>query len=88
MRLAESPFPQWGALALHIRGPGLALYLGGPEKAGAVGTPALSYGQNLAGSSLGVPHKAHSLKKGRARAVWNNNLMLTVALAESQAQAR
>lgn len=29
-----------------------------------------------------------TLKKGWARAVWNNNLMLTVALTESQAQAQ
>lgn len=40
--------------------------------------------QDLAGH----PHKAHSLKKGRARPVWNNNLMLTVALTEGQAQAQ
>lgn len=36
----------------------------------------------------GMRHTAYSLKKGQARAVWNNNLMLTVALTESQAQAQ
>lgn len=37
---------------------------------------------------LDIPHEAHSLKKGQARAVRNNNLMLTVALTESQVQAQ
>lgn len=36
---------------------------------------------------LGITHKPYSLKKSWARAVWNNNLMLTVAWIASQAQA-
>lgn len=90
MGLAEAPFPHWQGEPWRDTsgGLGLAVYLGELDEAEAAGTPAPSCGHKLAGSLLGIPHKAHSLKKGRARAVWNNNLMLTVALTESQAQAQ
>lgn len=91
MGLAEPPFPHWQGeyQARHARRPWTHRHLSGEARVRMnCWTSASSCGCNLTGSLLGTPHKVYSLKKGRARAVWNNNLILTVALTESQVQAQ
>lgn len=79
------PFPVANeVLACHIGKPWTHCHLRDPELSDTCLLLWTYTGRILAGHTL----ESLLSQEGEARAVWNNNLMFTVALTESQAQAQ